>query len=256
MMGPMVAAVTIGAFVVPDAAYAKEASATPNNTKVAAVVDLKQVRSSILDVIETDMEQRGDGTSLYGTMIRLAWHCAGTYSAADASGGCNGARMRFEPECSWGANAGLALARQALEPVKAQFPNLSYADLYAYAGVVAVEEAGGPVVKFRPGRVDVESGESSPPDGRLPDADKGSRQQTIQHLRDIFYRMSFTDAEIVALSGAHAMGRCHTDRSGMCYCVCFIFVSHTCFCGASCLVGQLRVCVEVIMLGCGRFCFH
>jgi len=33
-------------------------------------------------------------------------------------------------------------------------------------------------------------------------------------LRDIFYRMGFNDQEIVALSGAHALGRCHTDRSG------------------------------------------
>ena len=54
----------------------------------------------------------------------------------------------------------------------------------------------------------------SPPDGRLPDADKGSRVKTIQHVREIFYRMGFNDQEIVALLGAHAMGRCHTDRSG------------------------------------------
>jgi len=33
-------------------------------------------------------------------------------------------------------------------------------------------------------------------------------------LREIFYRMGFDDWEIVALSGAHALGRCHTDRSG------------------------------------------
>ena len=26
--------------------------------------------------------------------------------------------------------------------------------------------------------------------------------------------MGFNDQEIVALSGAHAVGRCHTDRSG------------------------------------------
>lgn len=26
--------------------------------------------------------------------------------------------------------------------------------------------------------------------------------------------MGFNDQEIVALSGAHALGRCHTDRSG------------------------------------------
>jgi len=30
----------------------------------------------------------------------------------------------------------------------------------------------------------------------------------------VFYRMGFDDREIVALSGAHAVGRCHTDRSG------------------------------------------
>jgi cytochrome c peroxidase len=46
-------------------------------------------------------------------------------------------------------------------------------------------------------------------DGRLPDASQGH-----DHLRQIFYRMGFNDQEIVALSGAHALGRCHTDRSG------------------------------------------
>merc|ERR1712107_553323 len=33
-------------------------------------------------------------------------------------------------------------------------------------------------------------------------------------IRKIFYRMGFNDQEIVALLGAHAMGRCHTDASG------------------------------------------
>ena len=46
-------------------------------------LDLQKIREAIVDVIETDQEKRGDGTSLYGTMIRLAWHCAGTYSDAD-----------------------------------------------------------------------------------------------------------------------------------------------------------------------------
>ena len=69
--------------------------------------------------MEEDAAKRGDGTALTGTFVRLAWHCAGTYSKEDGgSGGSNGARMRHSPEAKWGANAGLAMARDALEPVK------------------------------------------------------------------------------------------------------------------------------------------
>ena len=52
------------------------------------------------------------------------------------------------------------------------------------------------------------------PDGRLPDADKGSKDKTASHLRTIFNRMGFNDQEIVALAGAHALGRCHPSASG------------------------------------------
>ena len=77
------------------------------------------------------------------------------------------------------------------------------------AGVVAVEEMGGPSVPWAPGRTDALDGSACPPDGRLPDASQGAA-----HVRDIFYRMGFDDREIVALSGAHTLGRCHADRSG------------------------------------------
>lgn len=66
----------------------------------------------------------------------------------------------------------------------------------------------GPTIPYRPGRMDKDIAACTP-DGRLPDATQGNK-----HLRDIFYRMGFNDQEIVALSGAHALGRCHTDRSG------------------------------------------
>lgn len=32
--------------------------------------------------------------------------------------------MRFKPECDHGANAGLAVARQVLEPLKAKYPGI------------------------------------------------------------------------------------------------------------------------------------
>ena len=104
--------------------------------------------------------------------------------------------MRFAPEGDHGANAGLKAARDFMEPVKVKFPWITYSDLWTLGGVCAI------------GRQDRDVGMCTP-DGRLPD---GSKEQT--HLRAIFGRMGFDDREIVALSGAHALGRCHTDRSG------------------------------------------
>lgn len=89
-----------------------------------------------------------------------------------------------------------------------KFPWISYSDLWILAGICAIQEMQGPIIPFRPGRQDKEVAACTP-DGRLPDASKGNK-----HLRDIFGRMGFNDQEIVALSGAHALGRCHTDRSG------------------------------------------
>lgn len=118
--------------------------------------------------------------------------------------------MRFSPESNWGANAGLGIARDLLEPIKKKFPWISYADLWTLAGAVAIEEMGGPSIPWRPGRSDKEeTAHVALPDGRLPDGDKGAG-----HVRDIFYRMGFNDQEIVALVGAHTLGRCHPDRSG------------------------------------------
>lgn len=77
---------------------------------------------------------------------------------------------------------------------------------FQLAGVVAVEVTGGPTVNFVPGRRD---SKVCTRDGRLPDAKQG-----VSHLRDIFYRMGLTDKDIVALSGAHTLGRAHPERSG------------------------------------------
>lgn len=73
---------------------------------------------------------------------------------------------------------------------------------------------GGPSVPFRYGRVDAMDPKAVTPDGRLPEADQGNPMATAKGLRSIFYRMGFNDQEIVALSGAHALGRCHADYSG------------------------------------------
>jgi len=169
--------------------------------------DYKVIREKIAKLIDKD-------NSNGPLFIRLAWHASGTYDKVTKTGGSNGATMRFEPESKHGANAGLGIARDLLEKIHKEHPEISYADLWTLAGVVAVQELGGPEVKWRPGRADKADGSHCTPDGRLPDADKGKKEQTIQHVRDIFYRMGFNDREIVALIGAHAVGRGHTDRSG------------------------------------------
>ncbi|CAD6264995.1 unnamed protein product [Miscanthus lutarioriparius] len=138
-------------------------------------------------------------------MLRLAWHDAGTYDVNTKTGGANGS-IRYEEEYTHGSNAGLKIAIDILEPIKAKNPKITYADLYQLAGVVAVEVTGGPTVEFVPGRRD---SSVCPREGRLPDAKKGA-----PHLRDIFYRMGLSDKDIVALSGGHTLGRAHPERSG------------------------------------------
>ncbi|TGZ78893.1 cytochrome c peroxidase [Ascodesmis nigricans] len=167
--------------------------------------DYQKVYTAIADILEDN--DYDDGS--YGpVLVRLAWHASGTYDKDTKTGGSNGATMRFSPESDHGANAGLKAARDRLEPIKAQFPWITYSDLWILAGVCAIQEMGGPTIPFRAGRQDRDVSACTP-DGRLPDASK-----VQDHLRAIFGRMGFSDQEIVALTGAHALGRCHTDRSG------------------------------------------
>jgi L-ascorbate peroxidase len=82
---------------------------------------------------------------------------------------------------------------------------------------------------FRYGRVDATSPDQCSPEGNLPDGNPhpdtglyggpGGTAPTADasaagHLRKVFYRMGLNDEEIVALSGAHTLGRAYKDRSG------------------------------------------
>eukprot|EP00798_Chlamydomonas_sp_ICE-L_P001265 gene1265-32613_t len=163
-------------------------------------VDWVAVKEDILAII-ADTAVPGSGVGEKGPTLMLH------------NGGSGGATIRFKEELAHGANAGLDKPVKWLEKVRSKHlvvsyadqytstgvvrskhRGLSYADLYTYAGVVAIEAMGGPTIGFRAGRVDALS----------PDAG----------LRETFGRMGFNDQEIVALSGAHALGRCHAKSSG------------------------------------------
>lgn len=88
--------------------------------------------------------------------------------------------MRFEPERSDPDNAGLSIIRDLLHHVKQAHPEISHADLWAFAGVVAIEFLGGPPIPFNFGRTDDATSARCPANGRLPDASKGA-----DHLREV-----------------------------------------------------------------------
>ncbi|KIW52145.1 hypothetical protein PV05_07810 [Exophiala xenobiotica] len=180
-----------------------EHTSLPSSPSASQLDEVKQAIKSLLHQPDYDDGSAGP------VLVRLAWHAAGTYCAATNTGGSNGAGMRYEKEGGDPANAGLQHARTFLEPIKKASPWITYSDLWTLAAVVAVSEMGGPNIPWQGGRTDFTDDSRVPPRGRLPDGSKGA-----DHLRWIFYRMGFDDREIVALSGAHNLGRCHSDRSG------------------------------------------
>ncbi|KAL4400153.1 heme peroxidase [Malassezia pachydermatis] len=176
------------------------------SNKVPSKEDYETVYKAIAEALEKDSSY--DDGSYAPVVLRLAWHSSGTYDKETNSGGSNGATMRFQLEATHDGNAGLEAARNFMEPIKAKFPWISYSDLWTLGGVVAIQEMGGPKIPWRPGRVDKPE-DQTPPNGRLPDGAKGQ-----DHVRNVFHRMGFNDQETVALIGAHAVGRCHSNRSG------------------------------------------
>ncbi|KAK3158178.1 hypothetical protein QOZ80_2AG0133850 [Eleusine coracana subsp. coracana] len=167
---------------------------------------LKSAREDIKELLKTKY--------CHPIMVRLGWHDSGTYDKNieewPQRGGADGS-LRFDAELSHGANAGLINALKLIQPIKDKYPGITYADLFQLASATAIEEAGGPKIPMKYGRVDVTAPEQCPPEGRLPDA---SPRDPAEHLRNVFYRMGLDDKEIVALSGAHTLGRSRPDRSG------------------------------------------
>jgi len=191
-----------------------------------------EVKTQQLAGAKAALRELIDQTNANPIMVRLAWHDSGTYDSSikefPKAGGATGS-IRFDPEIHHGANAGLTNAVKLLEPIKQKFPAVSYADLFQMASAVSIELAGGPKIAMKYGRVDAAGPRDCSPEGNLPDAEAGASGKfggkggtastedstAAGHLRKVFYRMGLGDEEIVALSGAHTIGRAYKDRSGL-----------------------------------------
>jgi L-ascorbate peroxidase len=152
-------------------------------------------------------------------LVRTAWHDSGTYDQTNKdkpwpnAGGAIGS-IRTDHEINAGPNAGLKKALTSyLQPIKdACGDDISWADLIQLASATAIEVEGGPKIPMKYGRVDGVPTDLQPPPFGLPGV--CLNEDPVAHLKYVFYKYGMDDKDIVALSGAHTIGRAFADRSG------------------------------------------
>ncbi|XP_044463469.1 putative L-ascorbate peroxidase 6 [Mangifera indica] len=131
-------------------------------------------------------------------VLRLAFHDAGTFEMDENSGGMNGSII-YELERP--ENAGLKKSLKVLEKAKSEVDAIqpvSWTDMIAVGGAVAVSVCGGPTIPVSIGRLDSVVGD---PEGKLP-----QESLDASGLKQCFQRKGFSAQELVALSGAHTLG--------------------------------------------------
>ena len=142
-----------------------------------------------------------------GSFARLAWQCMSTFRSTDYLGGCNGARIRFDPQSAWDVNIGMPDVISHLQPIKERYGNsLSWGDLIILAGNAEIEYTSGRSITFCGGRTDavLDGGASD----NLAPRIMGRFEETNVQLKEFMGLMGLTLPEYAALHGAgYAMGQ-------------------------------------------------
>jgi catalase-peroxidase len=207
-------------------------------------LDLGALARDIDEVLTTSQEWWPADFGHYGPLvIRMVWHCAGTYRIGDGRGGAATGMQRFAPLNSWPDNRNLDKARRLLWPVKKKYGRrISWADLMIFAGNRALETMGFKTFGFAGGRAEVwepdEAGYWGPERAWLGDErHHGVRElmsplaadqmgliyvnpegpntvpdplTSARDIRETFRRMGMNDEETVALiAGGHTFGKTH-----------------------------------------------
>jgi catalase-peroxidase len=207
-------------------------------------VDLAALARDVDTVLTTSQEWWPADFGHYGPLVlRMVWHCAGTYRVADGRGGPAAGLQRFAPLNSWPDNRNLDKARRLLWPVKQKYGRaISWADLMVFAGNRALATMGLPPFGFAGGRADAWTADDEAywgperawlgderhqgvrdlanplaaaqmgliyvnPEGpnTVPDPLTAARD-----IRETFRRMGMNDEETVALiAGGHTFGKTH-----------------------------------------------
>ena len=155
-----------------------------------------------------------DDPTVAGALLRLAFHDA----VRRADGQTRGADGSIQYEIPDAENVRLG---RPLALVMAMKPDgLSVADAVAVAGAAAVEASGGPRIAIGLGRLDASA--AAPATLGRPIAQPGDEARDVVKrtlpepglstvgLRRYFRRVGLSDQELVALMGAHTLGRHNT----------------------------------------------
>jgi catalase-peroxidase len=206
-------------------------------------LDLDALATDVDEVLTTSQEWWPADFGHYGPLvIRMVWHCAGTYRVHDGRGGPAAGMQRFAPLNSWPDNRNLDKARRLLWPVKKKYGRtISWADLMVFAGNRALETMGFTTFGFAGGRADVWEPDDidwGPENTWLGDERHGGVRQleeplaadqmgliyvnpegpntvpdplmSARDIRETFRRMGMDDEETVALiAGGHTFGKTH-----------------------------------------------
>jgi catalase-peroxidase len=215
-----------------------------NYAEAFKALDLAAVKQDIAEVLTTSQEWWPADFGHYGPLvIRMVWHCAGTYRIQDGRGGAGAGMQRFAPLNSWPDNRNLDKARRLLWPVKKKYGRtISWADLMIFAGNRALETMGFTTFGFAGGRADVWEpdedvywgpettwlGDERYTGDRELEKPLGAVQMGLiyvnpegpnanpdplasaKDIRETFGRMAMNDEETVALiAGGHTFGKTH-----------------------------------------------
>ncbi|KZY43357.1 catalase/peroxidase HPI [Pseudoalteromonas sp.] len=213
-------------------------------------LDLNAVKADIEKVLTDSQDWWPADYGHYGPFfIRMAWHASGTYRTFDGRGGAGGGQQRFDPLNSWPDNANLDKARRLLWPIKQKYGrSISWADLMALTGNVALESMGFKTFGYAGGREDdwepdyvywgpegkMLTDERRDKKGKLkgplaavemgliyvnPEGPHGNPDPLLaaEDIRLSFGRMAMNDEEIVALiAGGHSFGKAHGAKKATC----------------------------------------
>jgi hypothetical protein len=177
--------------------------------------DWKAIHARIADLVRNQ--------KIGPAFLRLSFHDFGTFHREHGKGG--GGSVRFllpdgkksDDLTCLPQNGGLNNTIKALEPIHKDF-NVSWADLFIFAGIVAVKTLGGPSIPFKAGRVDMTEIEAT----ELLNFYKNKYGETPElhwklmilpkpnhpELLVKFYgeKWGFSIKDIVTLNGAHCLG--------------------------------------------------